>query len=448
MILLLALAVVAIHSWAAGPALAQGERPRFDVRVFAQVPEPGYPEPVAVASDGTVYVGTNQPFLGSYPGPSKVFAFSSSGSLLREYPIEGQDLIEEHGVQGLALDAQGQLYVLDRSREARVLVLDPRTGAQREYARFRDLPTCADAGRRTDCSATAEDREAGPDYAVFAPSGDLFVSDITQGLIWRVPRGGGDPAVWVTDSRFDHGFGPNGMQFRADGSLLLAVTMPGPNTGDPFAGGIYAIAVRPDGGAGEVTEFWRSRTLDGPDGFAIGRSGTVYLALAVGNALVVISPTGEEIDRIPANPVLNAIREAPFESPASVAFDGNRLLVSNQAIFTQSPARFVVFDVYAGEPGLPLHHPLIRTASRPRIRLSISPRRVRPGRHRFRLLTRVGRARLPEALVRLAGSRARTNSAGRATMRVRLPRAGHHRATASKTGYRRGTATVTVRRSR
>ena len=119
---------------------------------------------------------------------------------MREYEIEGQPLEENHGIQGLAFDRDGLLYALDRSADPRVLVLDPATGRQRVYARFRDVPPCS-GEPDGECSATRLDGPAGPDYATFAPNGDLYVTDIDQALIWRVPKGGGRADIWLTDPR-------------------------------------------------------------------------------------------------------------------------------------------------------------------------------------------------------------------------------------------------------
>src|SRR3954447_26686817 len=133
--------VLAVLLLAAIPTPVQA-RPKLDIGLFAKIGPPGQPEPVAIGPDGRVYVGTNQLGHGDADAPSRVFAYSHRGRLLREYELRGQPLDEEHGIQGLAFDGRGLLYALDRSAKPRVVIIDPRTGAQRDYASFRDVPPC------------------------------------------------------------------------------------------------------------------------------------------------------------------------------------------------------------------------------------------------------------------------------------------------------------------
>src|SRR5688572_16920960 len=91
------------------PVTAQAREP-LDIEVFTRVGPPGQPEPVAIGPDGLVYVGTNQLNHGDARAPSKVFAYSPQGELVREYVIEGQPLDRSHGIQGLLFDESGYLY--------------------------------------------------------------------------------------------------------------------------------------------------------------------------------------------------------------------------------------------------------------------------------------------------------------------------------------------------
>ena len=400
---------------------AQAREP-LDIRVFAKVGEPGQPEPVAIGPDRRVYVGTNQLGHGDADAPSKVFAYSRGGKLVREYELKGQPLEEDHGIQGLAFDRDGLLYALDRSADPRVVALDPATGAQRVYTRFRDVPPCGPAPGTPgdDCSDTRMDGSAGPDYAVFSPTGELFVTDIDQALIWRVPKGGGTPEIWLKDARLESLYGPNGIQFMADGHTLLFVnTASNPSAGDSLTGRLYTVPVQPDGKPGELTQVWESAPLDAPDGLAIARSGNVYIALAGTSQVVLLSPDFEELARTPPNPAANESEEIPLDGPGSLAFLGQRLLVSNHSPIRGDPDSWAILDVFAGEEGLPLHYPRI---SKPRLVVKASfgaARRrlhVRVTRHLASKSVRVRRAR-----VRAGGLRARTNRRGRATFSLPAP---------------------------
>lgn len=345
--------------FALAPCAALAQRAPLDIQLFTRVGPPGQPEGIAVDLDGTVYVGTH-----SWPGststaPSKLFAYAPDATLLRETTIEGQQVDETHGILAMAFDGEGFLYILDRA-PARVIRLDPATGAQTTYATFRDVAPCATGGTPGDCSAGLLDLGAFPDYPVFAPDGTLYVTDLEQALLWRVPPGGGPASVWFTDARLEGAFGPNGIQFLADGQTLLFAqtgSQP-PGTTDPGTGALYTLPVLPDGSPGELSLFWEGLPVDGPDGFAIAQSGNVYVALAGANQLLVLSPAGAELARVPETPADNAQLEVPFDTPASVAFAGESVLVTNQSFFTGNPDSWAVFDVFAGETGLPLHRPL------------------------------------------------------------------------------------------
>jgi hypothetical protein len=86
----------------------------------------------------------------------------------------------------------------------------------------------------------------------------------------------------------------------------------------------------------------------------------------------------------------------------------------------------------------------------PGLRVSVSPRRVRPGRRtRFivRVATQSGRP-VVGAVVRFAGRRVRVGARGTARIVARLRRGGRRVVRVSKPGYRGARATVVVRRAR
>jgi sugar lactone lactonase YvrE len=448
---LLTLAVLA----GTGPSASVAEqRAPLDTRVFAQVGEPGHPDPIAVDHNRTVYVGSLTSFSEMTAGrndtnaPSEVWAFGPDGRLLRSYRIAGQALDEDHALTGIALDAEGRLYIND-TNPARVIRLDPSTGSQAEYARFRDVPPCF-PGRTGDCSAETLDRDSLPNGAAFAPDGSLFVTDYRQGLIWRVPRGGGRPEVWFTDPQLaSTPFALNGIRFLPDRSSLMFVQT---NTNTP-SGRLYTLQVRADGSPGGLALLYETQPFDGPDSFAVAKSGNVYLALAGSNQLVKLSPTGQELARV-SGPGRRGDEEIPFDSPADVAFLGERILVSNSAFLTNDPSTWAVFDVFAGERGASLVRPRMTRKPQhrpvPRIRLSVQPR---TGRSRtpttFRFLAAYPDQgewrRVRGAKIRFAKKVAYTNDLGRATISQRFTHPATYRPHARKRRLRTGKTTVRVR---
>lgn len=423
----------------------------LDVRLFARVPDPGQPEGIAVTPKRTVFVGTS-PKEGGPLGArrrSKVFAYDRFGKLQREYLIGDQDLDDPfYGLIGIALDGDNRLYAADAA-PARILRLNPRTGAHREYAPIPDVPPCHSVAGPQPCSATMLDMSPLPDYPVFAQDGTMYVTDLNQALIWRIPRGGGRAEVWFTDPGLETLFGPNGIQFMADGETLLFVlsTFSNPLATPQRSSGLYELPVRADGTAGALRQLWEAADSDVPDGFAIGRSGRVYVALAgtSGNAVAVVSPEGKVIARAPPSGSENEKMEVPFDQPASVAFLGKRLLVTNHSLFARNPAHYAVLDVFAGERGLPLFRPYL--GRRPRLKASVRPRGALVGRRkcfRFRVRHRsigpVGRAK-----VSFGGRRKPTNRRGRAVICKRFVSAGRKRARVAKQGFTTARVRVRVR---
>jgi sugar lactone lactonase YvrE len=453
---LTALAVVAAFFTALAPP-AQA-RDKFDIRVLAHVPPPGYPGLSLVAPDRTIYVGTFTDAAGNNTAPSKVFAFLPGGQLKREYTIEGQTPGEVHGVQVAAIDAKGRLYLLDQ-HPARVVRLDPATGKQTTYGTFADVPPCA-LGAAGNCSATSMDNEPEPDYAAWGTDGSLYVTDYTQGLIWRLPPGGGAAKIWLTDPALDGSmFGVAGIVLMPDNKTLMISTSAGPvvGPGDPTTGKLYTVSIKADGTPGPLHKLWESGPREGPDGFALAASGNIYLAL-VGpgaNQIVEISPTGQEIARAP-DPGANSGMEVPFDSPSSVQFDGNRMIVTNDAYFSGDQSHMVIFDVWAAEAGEPVFVPGVTQPSpgviksKKRYSLGVRPRVVRPGevrrfRFRARVVDKAGRRPLARGIVRFGGHRGRTDARGVTVLRVRLHRRGLHVGRLLLPGSRATVAKVSVR---
>jgi sugar lactone lactonase YvrE len=353
---LLVAALIAL-ACAAAPASA---REKFDTRVLAHMPSPGYPALSLVAPDGTIYVGSFENPAGDSL-PSKVFAFGPDGHIVRSYTVPGQDLAAAHGVQVAAIDARGLLYLLDQ-HPARILTLDPRTGRFGYYGSFHDVPTCTASGRTGDCSDTILDNEPEPDYGAWGTDGSLYVTDYTQGLIWRLPPGGGNAEVWFTDPVIDGGlFGPAGLVLKPDHrTLLFSSGTNGPTTigSDPTAGGLYEVKIGANGRPAGLTKLWQSAPREAPDGFAVSAAGNVYMTLVgpAANQIVELSPAGKELARYPS-PLRNLTLSVPFDEPSSAQFSGQSLIVTNQSYLAGDTSHMALLDVYAGEAGMPAYVP-------------------------------------------------------------------------------------------
>jgi sugar lactone lactonase YvrE len=462
-----ALAAVALVAFAAAASAA---RPRFDTRVLAHIPDPGFTALSVLGPDRTIYGGTFFPATGNAGDgiPSKVFAWAPDGRLLHTWTVQGQDLSQDHGVQAAVTDARGRVYLLDKS-PARVLVLDPATGEQRTYATIPDLAPCA-AGSTTNCSATTTDNPPEPDYAAWAPDGSLYVTDDTQATIFRVPPGGGEGRPWLTDPRFDAiQFGLTGLALTPDRRGLALTTVGSSPTVDPMAatGKLMEVGILPDGSPGPLKTLWASGVLEAPDGFAFAASGNIYVSLLgpAANQVVVLSRQGGEQARFPSA-AENAAAPVPYDSPSSVIFDGDRLIVTNDAYFSGDRSHQVLFDVAAGEPGARPFVPAEPVAGAaaappspaggaPTVEVVVTPRSARvrrPTRLHIRATVRGsdGTAAATVAGARLVAGRIHRalDAGGRATVALTPRRAGLLRIRVTVPGAGSGLATVRIRNAK
>ncbi len=338
--LLAALLALALAGSLAPAATAAPVREKWDTEVFSLVPSPGYPAYVHAHTNRRVYAGT---YLARDPRrssmASKVFEWSGDGALLRSWRVPGQDLEADHGVQVAHQTRDGELVLLEISRP-RVLTLDPRTGRFRTVAR---LP-----------------EGAVPNFATWGPGG-LYVTDYGDGVIWRVRRSG-RVQEWFRAPELDGvaGFGTTGIRYLPGRRELLIAqqTLVSRQTGAtgatlPTNGALLRLPVDRRGRAGELSTLWTSQPTDLPDGFGIGRSGHIYLALAGLTAqLVEITPDGEEVGRFPRLPVSGDNGSAvPFDTASSATFLGTSVLVANQSAIAGDASHQAILDVEVGERG-------------------------------------------------------------------------------------------------
>ena len=300
------------------------------ITTFAHVDHPGAPGGLAVASDGTVYVTTNNGTARGDRGPSHVFSYDGKGHQTTDRTIEGQPDDHVNGLAGAAVDPlTGEVAVLEPD-QARIVGIDPASGAQRVIADVPDLPACLISLGAATCQQGAEDRKPFPLAAAFDKNGDLFVSDPTQDTIWRLAHGKGVLDRWYQSSFFATGDGPYGLAVDEGAVEFTVGTTLDPAA--PTSGGLYRVAVNADGTAGALALVAAFPRGDEPGPLAVGSSGTAYVVLRASGAIVAIAPTGSESWRIAA-PGTGPI---PLDAPSALAMTAGQLLVANQGSGTDA----------------------------------------------------------------------------------------------------------------
>ena len=328
-------------------------RPVGDTKVFTRVPAPGHPEGILVRN-GVVYVGTHTSMMGNAGGsPSRIFRYDlNSGQPIDEYTIQGQNLSAVHGLVGMSWGPDHRLYVADRN-PPRVLALDYSTSppTQATYATFPNLARCLESP--PPCAPSTNPGDSLVDGLAFDEAGVLYVSDVQKATIFRVPFGGGLGTIWFQDPRLDGPFGVNGLAIEPNGQrLFLAVTISNPPD-SAVQGSIYTLPLGGRPKPADLTLVHRfPEPMAAPDGILFGRSGRLYVTLAGTNQIAIFDPGGAEMTRFPTA-AENARQEVPWDTPASMAFDGaGGLLVTNQSYINAVPEHWVVFHSWVDDTPL------------------------------------------------------------------------------------------------
>jgi hypothetical protein len=323
---LLALPAPAVSS----PTAAAAPPAKWTTKVFASMPAPGYPAHVYAHRNGKVYAGTYVA-RGSLR-PSRVVEWSGTGKRLRTWTVPGQ-VIGEHGVQAANQTRDGKLLLLETSRAA-VMTLDLANGRFRTVAR---LP-----------------KGSVPNYAAWGPGPALYVTDYAKGTIWKVFPGTGRVVEWFSSDALSGigGFGTTGIAYRPGRGDLLITQQTAPGL-LALSGHLYSLPVRSSGKPGRLRTLWTSRPADLPDGFGIGRSGHLYVALAGLSAQIVeLTPDGAEVDRFPDTPLTGDNGSPiPFDTPCNATFLGTKVLVANQSAILGDADHQAVLSVEVGERG-------------------------------------------------------------------------------------------------
>ena len=309
---------------AAAPVTPADEQPPPAARgrLFARVGAPGAPAGVAVARDGTVFVGTNNGTANGAPGPSRVLAYSADGDLTRTYAVTGQPADHELGLTALALDPGGGVVVADAAGQ-RVLRIDPATGRQQVLTTLLDVAPCLVALGADPCEPGLSDERPVPTAVAVDGRGRVYVADPQQGTIWRLDPGERTAQSWHTAADYATGAGPTGLALTPDGGLVFTVgaTLDPGNAG---SAGLYRVSLDDPAERALVTSF---DPAEEPAAVAVGASGVAYVALLGSSAIVGVEPDGSRAGRFDADDD----PQHPLDRPAGLAVATGRLLVTNQS---------------------------------------------------------------------------------------------------------------------
>jgi sugar lactone lactonase YvrE len=250
---------------------------RGGVERFAALPEGSSgPEGLAVASDGTVYVATfGYTSKGPAEGLGHLLSFDQNGKLLQDVSVAGSS---PH-LLGVGIDPTTHAILVIDSAAEKVFKVDPKTGASTVFM------TVTGSSR---LNAMAFDK-----------TGNVYVSDSAQGIIWKARSGGGVGQIWVQSPlllpftgtlpnvKAIPPSGANGLQFTQKGDALLVA-----NTANDQ---LIRIPVADD--APGIPEIFVN-SINGADGLVIDRQGNIWVAANQSDEIVVLDPTGKAIAKL------------------------------------------------------------------------------------------------------------------------------------------------------
>jgi sugar lactone lactonase YvrE len=308
-----------------------------DSQVIAPVPLPGFPE--GIATRGHRFYVSGPAAFGLPLGSAYVQAYDiRTGALEATYPITiTNPLAGQSGASAMAFGQDGGLYVVEPFIGVIRMDLNP-GNTQSVYSAF--IPV-------------------GPSLLnelAFDGEGNLFVTDSFAATIYRIPAGGGPPAVWFTDPALAGNplipFGVNGIRIDKNNKhVYVSVTVDA-----ALDGVIYRLPLVPSPTTADL-ELFASLGFTGPDGIAFGKSGKLYVAEALTSTIKVLDSDGS-VDAVYGGPAMNPPgAPVPWANPANIAFNSKErsLLVTNHASLVPfDPGLFVVFDVFVDDKGSPL----------------------------------------------------------------------------------------------
>lgn len=283
------------------------------VSVFVDLTSYGSTEGIAIDAQGNIYATAM--FAG------EVLKITPAGSVssyarIPGFAGAGGASPQENGLIGLAIDGEENIYAL--------VAAFPSDAAVNDVVGVWKIGR---GGKRVELLARG--KAAGmvfPNFAIFDRHGNLFMTDSTLGIIYKISPNGTvveflrHPMLRAASDALV-AVGANGLGFDQAGDLYVANTFPRSKDGpEPMRGLIAKVAMNPDGTAGAISVF--TDQVTSPDGILFDAQGNIYVAQNFGNGISKVSRTGV-VSMVAAG--------APLAMPASLAIRGNTLYATNLA---------------------------------------------------------------------------------------------------------------------
>jgi sugar lactone lactonase YvrE len=283
---------------------------RGQVQLFAVLPAGATgPEGLDVDRQGNAFVTTfGFNAQGSATGLGQLYVFDAGGKLVRNVSIANSS---PHLLGVRLQPSTGALLVVDFGNDV-VLSVNSRTGASTVFMKPPSpLPHPELGSELNDIT--------------FDKAGNVYVSDSTQGIIWKTGPAGGVGTVWIDDPLLRTigvpPFGANGIRFNNHETAFFAT-----NTGNDTLVKIPVTA----GTAGPASVF--ANSINGADGLIIDDDDNLWVCANQGDEIVVVDPTGKVIAKLGDFDGVQKGQPVSFLFPASLRFSGQDLIVTNLAL--------------------------------------------------------------------------------------------------------------------